>query len=199
MPADPTAHPDGYDDDLRDFVRFGKLDAYELTDEELARLLEVWRWANWKRANMPTAPDHDVIAAARALQQRLAREHDVEVEYNTILLLKQEIESLMHLRVLAAVPGVLRYFLRPRGLLRLVEAIRHVRRYRKIDPVAADEGTHLYLYMPNEGRGARQRLRYPRALLDSFRGRAPDILKRRYWRQLSGQSFEERKRTDQWW
>ncbi|PJF26743.1 MAG: hypothetical protein CUN53_06695, partial [Phototrophicales bacterium] len=72
---------EAYRDDLSDFIRYGKLDAYELTDEELARLLEVWRWAEWKRRTHPTAIDYDIIDAAKRLQARLARERNVEVEY----------------------------------------------------------------------------------------------------------------------
>ena len=86
--------------DLTEFARHGKLDAYELTDEELARLLELWRWTAWTHRNTPSGPDHDILDEAHRLQRQLARQNNMEMEYNTALLLKQELEPLMHLRVL---------------------------------------------------------------------------------------------------
>lgn len=170
--------------DLTEFARYGKLDAYELTDDELARLLELWRWTAWTHRNTPSGPDHDILDEAHRLQRQLARENNMEMEYNTALLLKQELEPLMHLRVLLDVPKALRYFLRPRGLLALFRALLQARRYRAIIPVRDRQ---------HGGVG------YPRARLDKYRGRAPDLLKRRYWRQLSPYSFEERKKMDYWW
>lgn len=176
--------PDGYDDDLTPFVRHGLLDAYELTDDELARMLELWRWGVWKRRTMPSAPDHDVRDAAQKLQRHLAQTHDLEVEYNTIYLLKTEIEPLMYLRVLLDVPRAMAYFLRPKGIISFVRALVRARRYGKIDSVPAEGAQHLL---------------YPRETLDEFHGRAPNLLKRRYWRQLSPHTFDERKRLDAWW
>src|SRR5664279_3837669 len=98
-----------YKDDLVDFTRYGKLDAYELTDEELAHMLEVWRWSVGSHDG---SPDEDVRAAAQGLQRHLAHAHNIEVEYNTALLLKQEIEPLIYLRALLHVPHALAYFLR---------------------------------------------------------------------------------------
>lgn len=170
--------------DLSEFARYGKLDAYELTDDELARLLELWRWTAWTRRNTPSGPDHDILNEAQQLQRRLAQMNNIEMEYNTTLLLKQELEPLMHLRVLLDLPRVLRYFLRPRGLLALFRALRQARRYRDIVPVRDRQ---------QGGFG------YPRGLLEQYRTRPPDLLKRRYWRQLSPYSYEERKRMDYWW
>lgn len=175
---------EAYRDDLSDFIRYGKLDAYELTDEELARLLEVWRWAEWKRRTHPTAIDHDIIDAAKRLQARLARERDVEVEYNTALLLKSEIEALMFARALLDFPRAVAYFLHPRRWLSLLRAFIRVRRYNRIAPLQDAYGSPLG---------------YPAAKLDAVCGRPPDLLKRRYWRQLAPHSFEERKRLDYWW
>jgi hypothetical protein len=170
--------------DLSDFARHGKLDAYELTDEELARLLELWRWTAWTHRNTPSGPDHDILDEAQRIQRVMAREHNMEVEYNTALLLKQELEGLMHLRVLLDIPKVLRYFLCFRGVIAFFRALVQARRYREIAPmrdrVQGDVG-------------------YPRRALEAYNGRAPDLLKRRYWRQLSPYSFEERKRMDYWW
>ena len=42
-------------------------------------------------------------------------------------------------------------------------------------------------------------LGYPRRVLEALHDRAPDVLHRPYWRQLSPHSFEERKRLDDWW
>ena len=160
--------------DLSEFARYGKLDAYELTDDELARMLELWRWTAWKHRNTPSGPDHDILDEAHRLQRDLARNHNIEMEYNTALLLKQELEPLMHLRVLLDIPKALRYFLKPQGILKLVQTWLRARRYEAIQPV-------------RERR--RNEVGFPRALLEAYRGRAPDLLKRRYWRQLSPYSF----------
>jgi hypothetical protein len=170
--------------DLTEFARYGKLDAYELTDDELARLLELWRWTAWMHRNTPSGPDHDILDEAHRLQRQLARDYNMEMEYNTALLLKQELEPLMHLRVLLDLPRALRYFLRPRGMLALIRGLRQARRYRNIIPVRDRE------------RGG---VGYPRLRLEKYRGHPPDLLKRRYWRQLSPYSFEERKKMDYWW
>lgn len=170
--------------DLSEFIRYGRLDAYELTDEELARLLEVWRWTAWVETGTPSGPDHDILEAVHALQRRLAYEQNVETEYNTVLLLKAELEPLMHLRVLLDVPLALRYFLRIGGPLALWRAYRQARRYRRLEPVRGQNGGE---------RG------YPRRLLETLKLRPPNLLKRRYWRQLSPHSFEQRKRLDRWW
>jgi hypothetical protein len=170
--------------DLSEFARYGKLDAYELTDDELARLLELWRWTAWIHRTTPSGPDHDILNEAHNLQRRLAQTHNIEMEYNTALLLKQELEPLMYLRVLLDVKRALRYFLRPRGMVALFRALRQVARYRKLAPVRDRQ---------RGGYG------YPRTALEQFRGRSPDLLKRRYWRQLSPYSYDERKRMDYWW
>jgi hypothetical protein len=60
----------------------------------------------------------------------------------------------------------------------------HIRRYRRIDPVIDAEGRWVG---------------YPRRRLERFRGRAPDLMRRKYWRPLGGESYAERKRSDVWW
>ena len=174
---------DGYREDLTDFARYGKLDAYELTDEDLARLLEVWRWSMWMERE-PNGADHATIESTRRLQRHLAKHHDLEVEYNTALLLKQEAEPLMHLRVIMDFPKAVGYFLHLSRLWLFVQTLWRTWRYKQLAP-AIDSRTNT--------RG------YPRAALDAYTGRAPDLLKRRYWRQLSPHTFEERKRLDVWW
>lgn len=181
--------PDSYRDDLSDFIRHHRLDAYELTDDELAAFLEVWRWSIWTNHREPSVPDADVLDATRQLQRRMAHEHNVEVDYNTLLLLKQEAEPLMHLRVLSAVPRALLYFLRLRGLWALCCALRRVRRY---------EGMEKDLVRAQSSHGHIQYRAYPRMLLERLRERAPDLIKRAYWRPLSSTSLEERKRLDFW-
>ncbi|MEO8396387.1 MAG: hypothetical protein ABI700_25565 [Chloroflexota bacterium] len=168
-----------YKDDLIDFTRYGKLDAFELTDEELVHMLEVWRWSVGSHDG---SPDEDVRAAAQCLQRHLARAHNVEVEYNTALLLKQEIEPLIYMRALLHVPQALGYFLRHAPAL--IRALRQHRRYQSLAPVRDTNGAPLG---------------YPRAVLDSYHGRPPDVLHRPYWRQLSPYDFEARKRLDEWW
>jgi hypothetical protein len=170
---------DFYRDDLVDFTRYGRLDAYDLTDEELARLLEVWRWSVWKERSSPA---DDVRASAQRLQRHLAQTCNVEVEYNTALLLKQEVEPLIYLRVLLDLPKALCYFLR--GGRALFRAIRQHRRYRKVAPVRDSDGAPLG---------------YPRNLLNALRIQPPDVLHRPYWRQLNPHNFEDRKRLDEWW
>ncbi|MCA9903220.1 MAG: hypothetical protein KC547_05130 [Anaerolineae bacterium] len=176
--------PDAVHDDLTDFVRHGSLDAYELTDDELAQMLEVWRWSAWRRMHRPSAPDHDIIEQSQRLQRRLAHEHNLEVEYNTTLLLKQELEPLMHLRILLSVPRALIYFLRPRRILALWLTLRRVTRYQRFGPMCIqDDGEQ----------------EYPLESIQRHAGRPPDLLKRPYWRQLSHHSFAMRKRLDLWW
>jgi hypothetical protein len=168
-----------YRDDLSDFTRYGKLDAYELTDEELAHLLEVWRWTI---ARQSCAPEDEVRAASQRLQRQLARTRDVEVEYNTTLLLKQEIEPLIYLRALLNAWRAFTYFLRHGGAL--LGALRQYRRCKGVAPVRDTDGAPLG---------------YPRAVLNASHIHAPDVLHRPYWRQLSPHNFEERKRLDEWW
>jgi len=170
---------DFYRDDLIDFTRYGKLDAYELTDEELAHMLEVWRWSVGRHT---TSPDEDVRIAAQCLQRHLARAHNVEVEYNTALLLKQEIEPLLYLRVLINFPKAFGYFLR--HIPALIRALRQHRRYHHLIPVRDTNGAPLG---------------YPRLVLDHSHFNPPDVLHRPYWRQLSPYDFEDRKRLDEWW
>lgn len=171
-------------EDLSEFARYGRLDAYELTDDELARLLEVWRWHAWTQGQDLAAADRAVIDRVRALQRRLAHTHDIETEYNTALLLKQEIEPLMHLRTLADALASLRYCLNPRVWLSLARALLRIRRYRRIRPVTDSDGA---------------RIGYPRRLLARFRGHAPDLMRRKYWRPLHDETYAERKRSDAWW
>lgn len=170
---------DYYRGNLVDFARYGKLDAFELTDEELARMLEVWRWAVWSERSSPA---DDVRAAAQRVQRQLAREHNVEVEYNTALLLKQEIEPLVYLRVLLDFPKALLYFLRSGSAF--FRALRQHRRCQQVSPARDTNGAPLG---------------YPRQSLDDLNVRAPDVLQRHYWRQLSPYNFEQRKRLDDWW
>lgn len=169
---------DFYRDDLADFARYGRLDAYELTDEELAQMLEVWRWSV---ARQRSAPADDVRATAQQLQRSLARSRNVEVEYNTTLLLKQEAEALVHLRALANALLALGYFVRHAASL--LRAVRQYRRYSRIAPVRDTDGAALG---------------YPRHLLDAYHQPPPDVLHRPYWRQLSPYNFEDRKRLDDW-
>jgi hypothetical protein len=175
---------EAYRDDLSDFIRHGKLDAYELTDEELARLLEVWRWSVWTRHTQPSPIDHDISAAACHLQARLACERNVEVEYNTALLLKAELEPLMMLRALSCFPRALAYFLHPKRWLALLRGMVRARRYSRLRPAQDAYGNPLG---------------YPTAHMEGACGRAPDLLKRRYWRQISPYSFSDRKTLNYWW
>jgi hypothetical protein len=169
---------DFYREDLADFTRYGRLDAFELTDEELAQMLEVWRWSVARRSS---APADEVRAAAQQLQRGLARTRNVEVEYNTTLLLKQEAEALIHLRSLANALHALGYFLHHGAAL--MRALHQYRRYSGITPVRDPDGATLG---------------YPRHLLDAYHQPPPDVLHRPYWRQLSPHDFEDRKRLDDW-
>jgi len=179
------AHPqEEVCDDLSEFARYGRLDAYELTDHELVQMLEVWRWHIWTHGRDLPAADRAVLEGVRDLQRRLARTHDIETEYNTVLLLKEESEPLMHVRMLGEACASLRYCLNPRRWYGLLLALLHIRRYRKIQPVTNSDGA---------------RIGYPRRLLAQFRGRVPDLMRRKYWRPLSGDTYEERKRSDAWW
>jgi hypothetical protein len=175
---------EAYEEDLRSFTRYGKLDSYELTDEELVRMLELWRWAEWTKRSTPSGPDYDINDAVQRLQRHLAQVHNIEVEYNTALLLKQELEPLMHLRVLSNVPRALAYFLHPRRLWTLIQSLRRAYRYRRVQPAKDAYGNP---------RG------YPAHLLERCKERVPDLLTRPYWRQLSPYNFEQRKRLDYWW
>lgn len=168
---------------IGDYVRFGILDAYELTDDELARLLELWRWTVWTERRTPNGIDRDIQQAAQGLQRDLA-ERGIDLEYNTALLLKQEVEALLHWRVLAEVPRALWYFVRRLRLAALVRALRQSRRYDRLRPNHSEQGAD---------RG------YPRMALEAYRGRAPDLLRRRYWRSLTPHSFEQRRRLKWWW
>ncbi len=163
--------------DLQDFARYGKLDAYELTDEELAHLLEVWRWSVWTGRG---APADEVRATTYQLQRELARLHNIEVEYNTAHLLKQEIEPLLHLHALINAPKALWYLLKNgRALIR---AWMQMRRYQRTKPLCDADGAPLG---------------YPRRALG--RRRAPDLWAQPYWHQVSPYTFEQRKRMDYWW
>ncbi|MDZ4764191.1 MAG: hypothetical protein SGI73_06525 [Chloroflexota bacterium] len=173
-----------YQDDLSDFVRYRKLDAYELTDEELAAMLEVWRWTQWMARNQPSTLDYDVIDATQRFQRHLARDKNVEVEYNTALLLKSEIEPLMILRLLFSVPRVLGYCLNPRRWWALLRAAHQIRRYQRLRPLQDAYGNPLG---------------YPVERMLALHPHTPDLLKRRYWRQLSPYTFADRKRLDYWW
>ncbi|MBK8022101.1 MAG: hypothetical protein IPK19_11910 [Chloroflexi bacterium] len=158
-------------------MRYGTLDAYELTDEEVVALLEVWRWTVWTERDTPA---DDVRAALIRLQRHLAKEFDTEVEYNTAVLLKQEIEPLLYLRVLRDIPAAILYFVT--HPVELVRAMLHARR-ADVPPLRGQNG---------------EPLGYPRHRL-STRLRAPDLLKRAYFKQLSPFTFAQRKQMDYWW
>ncbi len=172
---------DAYSDDLSDFIRHGTLDCYELTDEELARFLELWRWTVWTRRNQPSGPDFEVVDAVTRLQDHLDKAYGVEIEYNTMLLLRQELEPLMYMRVLANVPRAIGYFLRPRNLLALARSLRRTHRYHDVAPVMQHDGE----------RG------YPSTVLDQLHERPPDLLRRKYW--TTRLSFERRHWPHLWW
>lgn len=160
---------DAFADDLSDFIRNGKLDAYELTDEELAEFLEVWRWSVWRRRTQPTGPDADVADATYQFQNVMQREHGVEVDYNTLLLLRQELEPLMVLRILREFRQALFYFLQPRNLPALFRSLARARRYQRTAP-HVDWRTH--------------RQGYPRIAMTHIEDPAPDLLQRKYWRRV---------------
>jgi|GEM_PF-838609 hypothetical protein len=169
---------------LTDFARYGILDAYELNDKDLAHLLELWRWTAWTERTTPSSVDHDILDAVHRLQQRLADQHGIDMEYNTAALFKQEIEALMFWCTLRSAPAALWYFVRRVRVWALIRAIRRSRRYDRLETA----------------RGQRRQDRgYPRPLLERFNGRPPDLLKRRYWRPLTPHSFEERRRDERWW
>jgi hypothetical protein len=164
--------------DLKDFTRYGTLDAYELTDEEIAALLEVWRWTSWRTRETPADEVRDRVAA---LQRQLAHTSDVEVEYNTAGLLKGAIEPLIYLRVLVDLPRALLWF--ARHPLALARALLAVRRLRRVQPARGQNG---------------EPLGYPIESLPPHLY-APDLLKTTYWKQVSPFTFAERKRLDYWW
>jgi hypothetical protein len=169
---------------LLDFVRFDALDAYELTDDELARLLELWRWTALHRRQQPNGIDYDIQEAVRSLQRELAEQHGIDLEYNTALLLKQEIEAQMHWRALCDAPRAMWYFVQRARIIALVRAIFRQRRYARIDA----------------GHSERSRDRgYPREQLAAFNARPPNLLRRRYWRSLTPHDFEARRRMKWWW
>jgi hypothetical protein len=169
---------------MAEFARFGTLDAYDLTDDELAQMLELWRWTVWKAAHQPSAVDHDILNAVQAFQRQLAEKHDIDMEYNTALLLKQELEPIMHMRALRAFPSAIWYFVRRLNPLVFLRAWYRARRYDRLEP----------------SRGQRPGDRgYPRDLLEAYTGRPPNMLKRKYWRSLTSESFDERRRMKRWW
>jgi hypothetical protein len=168
---------------LEQFARYGRLDAYELTDEEIARLLEVWRYEIWRDGARTQLSDRQILDAVKSLQRRLAYEHDIEIEYNTLLLLKTEIEPLANYAVLRDGLRALCWFLHPLRWWTFARVSWRARRYRKIDPARVQDELL-------EG--------YPIYSLNRFRGRAPDLLKRKYYRPFSAHSYEERKKLDEW-
>ena len=132
---------DAFAEDLSDFIRNGKLDAYELTDEELADFLEVWRWAAWRRRTLPSGPDADIVDTALQFQAMMQQTHGVEVDYNTFLLLRQELEPLMYLRILRELRRALLYFLQPRNLVALVRTLARA-------PLRADRAAGRLAHLP---------------------------------------------------
>jgi hypothetical protein len=174
---------DAYADDLSDFIRNGILDGYELTDEELAHFLEVWRWSIWTRYGTPTSPDHVIDDATHRLQAHMAQHHHVDVDYNTLLLLRQELEPIIYLRVLWDFPRVVAYFLKPRNWLTLLRSITRARRYDRLYPI-------------NDPRTRRRG--YPKHDLALTQERAPDLLRRKYWHRVAASMHELQKRPDYW-
>lgn len=160
---------DAFADDLSDFIRNGKLDAYELTDSELAEFLEVWRWTVWRRRTQPSGPDADIVEAAQQFQAVMRDEYGVEVDYNTLLLLREELEPLMYLRVLRDLRRALVYFLQPRNLVNLLRVVGRARRYERTAPLV-DWRTY--------------RKGYPRAAMGRLADPAPDLVRRKYWRRV---------------
>lgn len=169
--------------DLHEFARRDLLDAYELTDRELAEMLEVWRWGVWQSHSQPTPTDHDILAATDDLRRQLAHQHNLDIEYNTLYLLRSEIEPTLHLRALEAGWAALVYFAHPSRWLSFARTLWRARRYRRTPPVPEEKSAALL---------------YPRAPLSLTRLHAPDLLKRRYWHPIGWTPMEERKRTDQW-
>jgi hypothetical protein len=174
---------DIYADDLSDFIRNGKLDGYELTDEELAQFLEVWRWTVWTRYGTPSVPDHTIVDAVQHLQAHMEQRYGVEVDYNTLLLLREELEPLMYMRVLWDIKRVVLYFLRPRNMLLLLRTLSRARRYNRTQPLR-DFRTH--------------RFGYAKADMEQVHEQAPDLVRRKYWHRLGASLQEMRKRPD-WW
>lgn len=170
---------------MTDFVRYGMLDAYELNDDDLAQMLELWRWTVWMRANQPNGIDHDVLEAVHSLQRKLAQNQNADLEYNTAILLKQDIEALMYLRCLFNAPRAVWYFARRMRVFTLMRAFIQSRRYSKMQR-SYSEGSAA-----NRG--------YPRHALEHFHGKAPDMMKRHYWRSLTFKTFQERKHCEMWW
>jgi hypothetical protein len=160
---------DAFAEDLSDFIRNGKLDAYELTNAELAEFLEVWRWMVWRRRTLPSGPDADIVEVAQQLQALMRDEYGVEVDYNTLLLLREELEPLMHLRVLRDLRRAVAYFLQPRNLLSLLRVMSRARRYEQTAPLV-DWRTY--------------RRGYPRAAMRQLNEPAPDLVRRKYWRRV---------------
>lgn len=174
---------DVYHDDLRDFVRHGKLDAYELTDAELARFLELWRWSAYTRRTAPTAPDYDTHDVVNRLERHLYHEFGIEIEYNTRLLLLQQAEPLMYMSVLMSVREAVVYFVwHPMAFF---QSLRHIRRARRVKPVLGEQRM--------ECRG------YPRGVMHKQQLPNTNLLKRRYWRRLSQHTPQHRLEQDQWW
>lgn len=173
-----------YHDDLRDFIRHGKLDAYELTDDELARFLELWRWGVYHRRNEPSAADYDTFDAVERLEQHLYHTYGVTVEYNTRLLLRQELEAFVHLNLVLQGWRSLWYFLRPDRIFALVRSVRNIRRAKRVRPILGEQEL--------ECRG------YPRRVLDEARLPRIDLLRRRYWRRINSKSPEERLKARRW-
>lgn len=176
---------DVYHDDLRDFVRNGRLDAYELTDAELARFLELWRWSAYTRRTTPSSPDFDAYDMVERLERHLYRNHNIEIEYNTRLLLRSELEAMMYMNVLLEAPRALLYFINPQNWLTTIATLRNIRRARRIKPVLGEQ--------ERECRG------YPRRLLNQARLPRIDLLARTYWRQISPHTTKERIQDDMWW
>jgi hypothetical protein len=174
---------DAYCDDLSDFIRHQKLDCFELTDEELAHFFEVWRWTIWTRRR--DGADFDVLDATNHLQGHMAQTYQVKVDYNTLLLLRQEAEPLMQWRILAHFWRAVFYFLRPRNLLLLCKTLRRTQRYDRIHPLV-------------EGNDQTRR-GYPLRLIEQVNAESPDVLRRTYWRQIGSQHFEATRCPDLWW
>lgn len=173
---------DVYHDDLRDFVRNGRLDAYELTDAELARFLELWRWSAYTRRTSPSSPDYDAYDMVVRLERHLHQTFGIEIEYNTRLLLRHELEAMMHMNILLEVPRALLYFLNPQNWLAAFSSLRNIRRARRVKPILGEQEL--------ECRG------YPRRVLDNASPPRVDLLKRTYWRRISS---KERLRNRIWW
>jgi hypothetical protein len=174
---------DGVDSDLHEYARREQLDAYELTDRELAELLEVWRWRVWHTHTRPTPTDRDAAEAVRALRRQLAREHDLDLDYNTFYLLREECTPLLHLRALWAGYDALVWFAHPRRWPLFWRTLWRAWRCARTPSVPEEAAPHLL---------------YPRDRLERARLHAPDLLRRRYWRPIGGASLDVRKQTDEW-